>query len=240
MKLAFNIRIPPSGCWSAAGAEAGSGATALRKTQVERRYDEEVEQGRCEEAAENDDGERVLDLVGGGFSGGDEGHERKGRCQRRHQDRRQAFVRAAQDEAGTEGLTLVLFEMLEVIDHQDAAARGDSEHGVEADKRTEREHPAAEPRCQRSAYQSHRQDQEGQRREAPTPERRLQNEEDPDRGANAEEQQALLGRLSLGVLPEQFRVVLLGELDALKSTFDVAGNRAEVTSVDTGDDVDAP
>jgi hypothetical protein len=45
--------------------------------------------------------------------------------------------RPAQDELATERLVFVLLEMLEVVDHQDPVACGDSEHREEADERAE-------------------------------------------------------------------------------------------------------
>ena len=107
----------------------------------------------------------MLDLVAGNVAGDHERHEREPGRERRHQDRREPLRRAAQDELrGRSVSPSVSLEVLEVVDHQDPVARGDPEHGVEADERAEREDAAAEPRCERPSDQRHRQREERQRR----------------------------------------------------------------------------
>jgi hypothetical protein len=94
----------------------------LAEAQVERGHDEQVEQGRCEQPAEDDDRQRVLDLVAGDLARDHQRHHRQPGGQRGHQDRREPFPRAAQDQPWTEGLALVALEVLVVVDQQDAVA----------------------------------------------------------------------------------------------------------------------
>jgi hypothetical protein len=54
--------------------------------------------------------------------------------------------------SGTEALALVPLQVLEVVDHQDAVARGDPHHGEEAHQRPERDDAAAEVRRWFSAH----------------------------------------------------------------------------------------
>ena len=77
----------------------------------------------------------MLDLVARTVTEDDERDQGQPRGQGRHQDGGQAFLRAPQHEVPAEGLTLHPFEMLAVVDQQDAVARGDPEHGEEADQR---------------------------------------------------------------------------------------------------------
>ena len=69
----------------------------------------------------------------------DQRQQRQAGAQRRHQDRRQAFAGAAQDQRQAERLAFDLLEMLVVLDQHDAVARGDAEHREEADQRAERD-----------------------------------------------------------------------------------------------------
>ena len=65
-----------------------------------------------DEAAEDDDGQRVLDLVARALAEDDERHERQAGGQRGHQDRRQPFPGRAQHQAGPERLALLAFQVL--------------------------------------------------------------------------------------------------------------------------------
>ena len=105
-------------------------------------------------------------------------------------------------------LALLALEVLEVADHQDPVARGDPEHGEEPDQRAEDDrrrrtsHAASTPPT--SATGSVRNISVASRTLS---ERRLEQEQDRDRGAESHLQQPVLGRLALGALAEQLDVV---------------------------------
>src|SRR2546428_8505765 len=63
-----------------------SAAVALSETKVERRYDEQVEQRRREQAAQDHDRQRVLDPVARDRAGDDERDQGEARRQRGHSE----------------------------------------------------------------------------------------------------------------------------------------------------------
>ena len=65
-------------------------------------------------------------------------------AERRHQDRREPFARAAQGQARPKDLAFIPLQMLIVIDQHDLVARRDPEDREEADQRTERDDVAGE------------------------------------------------------------------------------------------------
>ena len=162
-------------------------------------------------------GHRVLDLVAGNVAGDDQRHQRQAGRQRGHQDRREPLLRAAQHQLGAEGLALVALEVLVVADQHDAVAGGDPEDGEEADQRAEREDAVAERGRQHAADQRQRQ---ASRRTAPPAascrRRRAGAGRSPIAAAIAKHEQALLGRLPLGVLAEHLGVVPERELDVFE------------------------
>ena len=168
-----------------------------------------------------------------------ERHEREPGRQGRHQDRRQALLRAAHHELRPEHLALVGLEVLEMVDHQDAVPSRDPEHRVEPDERAERQDAAADPCGECSSDQCNRQRDEGQRRETKAPERRLEQEKDRDRGTDSVDEQPILGLLSLGVLTEELCVVAKRKAGRLQSLLDLAGNGAQIASVHACKHVDA-
>ena len=131
--------------------------------------------------------------------------------------------------------------MLIVTDQHDAVARGDPQDREKPDQRAEREDAVArEIRRQHAAHQGQGQAQEGQHRQAPVPEGRLQEEEDHEHRDKPGEQDALLGSLPLGVLAEQLRVIAQRELDFLERLFDIGHDGAEIASFHFGVNVNAP
>src|SRR3954467_3790838 len=186
---------------------AGASGSALAEAQVEGRNDEQVQQRRGDEAAHDDDRERVLELVPRDVARERERQEGEPGGERRHEDRREPLPCARKDKRRPEDLALLALEVLEVVDHEDAVARGDPEHGVEPDERAEREDPAGEPRRQCAADERHRKREERERRQAPAPEGRLQEEEDRDRSADPVEKELPLRLLPLLELAEHGRVV---------------------------------
>ena len=66
--------------------------------------------------------------------------------QGRHQDRRQAFACTADHKRRAEGLALLVLQVLEMTDQQNAVAGRDSEYREEPDQRPEREHTIARAR----------------------------------------------------------------------------------------------
>ena len=160
----------------------------------------------------------MLDLVARRVAGDHERHEREPGRERRHEDRREPLERAAHDQLRAEGLALEALEVLEVVDHEDAVARGDAEDGEEPDQRADREDPVgAEHDGQQTADERHRQSHEREDRQPPAAERGLQQQEDPDRGGDAEEDHVVLRVLALLVLAEQLGVVAEREVDVLRA-----------------------
>ena len=125
----------------------------LSEAQVEGGDDEQVEHGRGDQATQDDDGHRVLDLVAGDIAGDHQGHQGQSRRQGGHQDWREPIPRSPQDEPGTERLAFFPLEVLIVIDQHDAVARGYPKDREEAHQRTERNHAAGRERRQHPAHQ---------------------------------------------------------------------------------------
>ncbi len=104
-----------------------------------------------------------------------------------------------------------------MIDHQDAVAGGDAQHREESDQRTERDDAVAQVRGQHAADQAPR----ATARRRSSPGGQLSNEVCSRKkiaiaATIAEDKHLLLGRLPLGVLAEQLRMVLLREIDGLR------------------------
>ena len=72
-------------------------------------------------------------------------------------------------------------EMLIVVDQQDPVAHRDPKHREQAGERAERDDAAA---GEETAHQRRGQGQEGERRQAPAPKGRLEEEEDPNQRGN--------------------------------------------------------
>ena len=111
----------------------------------------------------------------------DEGgqQEQEGRnCRRR--DRQQPVARAADDELSPEGLPLVVLELAEPGEEQDAAADGERRRAEERDVRGERQLDGRGERDGEAADGADRQREERERREPPADEERLQEQEHAD------------------------------------------------------------
>ena len=102
----------------------------------------------------------------------------------------------------------MLLQALVVVHQRDHVARRDREHREEADQRTKRERGAVDQARQHAAHESQRQDRERHARQAPAPESRLQEQEDPDQGDDPEAEQAGDRGLVAGCGPDCLRVVL--------------------------------
>ncbi len=118
----------------------------IPEPQVQGGHDEQVEHRRGDQATQDNDGHRVLDLVAGDVAGDRQGHQGQPRRQCRHQDRGEPFPRPPQDEPGPERFAFVPLKMLAVVDQHDAVARRDPKHREESDERTEREDTASRER----------------------------------------------------------------------------------------------
>src|ERR671924_1316833 len=182
-------------------------------SEVQRGQHEQVQQRRGHEAAEDRDREGVLDLVPGNRAREDEGHESQARRRRGHQDRREPVLRALKDERGAEGHALLPLEMPEVGDHEDAVPSRNSEHRQQSDHRAQCELAGAQLRGHERARESHREEQEDERSQPEASEAGLEEEEDDDRGEDAEERQVVLGGVQLGRFTEDLRVVAGREVD---------------------------
>ncbi len=187
--------------------------TGLAEPQVQRRSDEQVQQGGGDQAAEDHHRERVFDLMARPFAQHHQRNQGQAGGERGHQDRREALASCPHHQVLAERLTLLPLEVLGVVDQQDAVAGRDAEDGEEADQGPERDHSAPEERGKNSAHQGHREGQEDQQRRAPAAERGLQQEHDGDGGQHCGGEQLSLRGLPLGVLAEDLQVVTPVELD---------------------------
>jgi hypothetical protein len=130
---------------------------ALAQEQVERWHDEQVEQRGADQATGDDDCHRVLDLLPGDVAGQQERHEGEPGRQRGHEDRRQALLRALDDQLRPEGHAFLVLQVLVVADEHDAVAGDDAEDGEEADERAERDDPTEPVDGDRTADERRRQ-----------------------------------------------------------------------------------
>src|SRR5919106_4198622 len=163
--------------------------------QAQGRYDEEAEKRRRDDATQDDGGHRAHDLEAGDAAEDKHRHGDERYRQRREEDRPEAIARPAQDELPAEGVSPL--ELPIVADQEDAVARGQPEHRNEAEVRAERERSTVGQHRQHSAGDRHRKGEEGQRRQAPGAEGRLEEEKHPDRRRNPDGDQAARG-LPLG------------------------------------------
>ena len=120
------------------------GLLSASESEIQRGDDEEVQQRRGDQAAEDDDRHRMLDLVAGLRAAEHDRHQRQAGGERGHQDRREPFLGAAQHQVAAERHPFLDLEMPVVADQHDAVARGDAEDGDESDERSERQHAAGQ------------------------------------------------------------------------------------------------
>ena len=112
---------------------------APAKPQVERRDHEEVEQRRGDQAAQDDDRHRVLDLVARDAAGDDQRHQGQARSPGRSSGSATAAPAPRAGPARAERLALLALQMLVVADQHDPVAGRDPQDGEEADQRAERD-----------------------------------------------------------------------------------------------------
>src|SRR5215211_1287025 len=215
----------------------GSGVDACEaEAHVKGGQNEEADQRRGDESAKHDDRERVQELVAGDRAENDKGQEGKSRCQGGDEDGPKLLLRPALNELGTERLSLVPLEVLEVLDEQDAVLRDDPQHPDEADQRAERECAAVGQRAERAAGEGQRQDRKRQQCQAEAAKGRLQDEQDPDGCEDSEGHQPAPRGTSF--LIEHLRVVLKRELSLLETPLHVAHNGAPTAAADVGCHID--
>src|SRR5437773_11269635 len=70
------------------------------ETQVQGGHDEQIQQGGRDQPSQDDDGQRVLDLVPGDIAGDHQGNDRQTASQRGHENRREPFAGARTTSAG--------------------------------------------------------------------------------------------------------------------------------------------
>src|SRR5262249_39191435 len=215
----------------------GDSTTERSESQVERREHDQVEPGRCDEAAQDDESHRPHDLEAGDVAEEHHGQEGHPGGERRHDDRSHAFAGATLNQLGTERFALVVLDLLIAVDEQDAVARSDAEERQESHQRPERNSATGERR-DHATDERHRQGQEDEEGETPVSKAGLQEEEDAERGSASEAEHALLGGLTFGVFAEQLGVVLQRELDVLQAQVDVARHGAQIAPPHVGDHVD--
>src|SRR3990172_1145138 len=87
------IRTPRTrfGKISSRASRFPASAARLRKTQIQRGYYEQIQQGGGDQAAQNHKGHRVFDLLAGDIAGNGQRDKGEARCQRGHQDRGKPF-----------------------------------------------------------------------------------------------------------------------------------------------------
>src|SRR2546425_4912559 len=169
----------------------------------------------------------MLDLVPGNAAGPHQRHQPQTGAEARHQDRRQPFVRATQDETDAERLTLDVLEMPVVLEEHDAVPRRDAQDRDDPDQGAERDDTVAHEIREQGADQRGGKGEEDEGREPPVAEGRLQQEEDHDRHDAAGDEQIRLRRPALLVLSEQVRAVADRELDLREAGLNLADHRAE-------------
>src|SRR4051812_20413603 len=89
---------------------------------VDRRQQEQIENGRGGEAAEDDDGHGVFDFVAGEVAADDEGDEGETGSEGGHEDRSETLFCAADDERDAEGLAFDFLQVAVVAYEHDAVA----------------------------------------------------------------------------------------------------------------------
>jgi hypothetical protein len=128
----------------------------LAEGEEQRRRHEGVEQGGGNQAGEDDDCHRVQDLGARRLGLEEQRRQREGGDQRRHQHRRQALQRAADDQLAAEGLAFEANQVGVVRELEDAVAGGDAGERDEADQRRDGQWLAREPQADDAADQCQR------------------------------------------------------------------------------------
>src|SRR5207237_5780333 len=119
-----------------------STSPAPRGPRIPQGHDEQVEPGRADEPADDDEGHRLLDLAAGAPAQQEERDERDAGGERGHEDGREPVRGAGHQRRPVERAAALPLEVEEVRDQDDAVADRDPEDGDEADDRTQGE-PAA-------------------------------------------------------------------------------------------------
>src|SRR5262249_4767311 len=139
----------------------------------------------------------------------------------------------------TEWLSFVLFQMIVMIEEQNAVARRNPKNSQETHKRTERDDTITSIGPKDSTNQGRRQSQKRERRQLPTAEAGVQQQKGARCSGNGCNQQASLSGLPFSGLAEKLRVILERKLELLDAGLNVSRHRAEVAPPDVGVNVDA-
>src|SRR5688500_2314172 len=115
-----------------------------------------------------------------------------------------------------------------------------AENREQSGKRAEEDRAAGQGYRDEAAGQRRQRGHEGQGRKAPTLEAGLQQEIHADGGGKRGNQAPPVGRLPVGVVADDRRMILEGELEGSEPFLDVPDYRAKVAPLDVGADIDAP
>ena len=159
----------------------------------ERRQDEDVEDGRGDEAAEDHDRHRSLDLTTGLAAADGDRQEAEAGDQRGREDRYQALGRAAQRRLAPPRHALGGDEVLEVGDHHDRVAHRDAEQRDEPHERADRKPSARHEHREHAADQREGQVRQDEQEVAHVAEHETQEQHDTDPGDHRVEQDLPLG-----------------------------------------------
>src|SRR5690348_10115291 len=130
----------------------------------QRRKNEKIQNRRCDEAAQNDDGHRPLDLLAGFAAAERERQQSEGCHQGGHHNRIESLGSAPNRRMQTPLLALMRNQMLVMGDHHDGISGGDPEESYKAHHRSDREISACEEDCEYTANQGEGQIREDQDR----------------------------------------------------------------------------
>src|SRR5258706_11672569 len=122
------------------------------------------------------------------------------------------------------------FQVLEVVDHNDAVASGDAEHRQETDQRAKGNHAAREPRRQNTAHQRRRKGQETERCQTPAGKRLLQKYENGGERQHGEQFEPPAGGAQFLILALQHRVIAKWKRQLLQTRLHVPSDRAEIAA----------
>ncbi len=117
-------------------------------------HDEHVQRRRRDQAEQDQQRHRCLNLATGLAQAHGQGDKGEAGGQRGHEDGRETFFRTAYDGRAQVAFRAAGQQPLDVVDHDHAVARGDAKQGDEADDRRDRSaaagrvspgHPSAQP-----------------------------------------------------------------------------------------------
>jgi hypothetical protein len=145
--------------------------------QVAGGHGEQVQEGRRDQAAKDNEGHRASDFETRDVAAKRERKHCQCSCERRDEHRREPLPGATPDHLRTDRQAAEALEPLVLADQHDAVARRPAEDRDQPDDATQRERSAAGDQCRQPADQRSGQQQQAKSSHAPAAECRLQNEQ---------------------------------------------------------------